>query len=156
MSEKKIGFTLQMILLAVTLTACALLQPQPTPRFYQAETTKPYADVLAELELAIAEQNFRITGHNKIGSVIRDREGQAYPDYDTLQFCNLTQAREMLDISPAAVAYMPCNIAIRSEQGKVIITAPLLPTDSPDVKLNTVAERINRQLKRIVDFAVEE
>jgi hypothetical protein len=32
--------------------------------YYQAETNKPYADVLAELEIAISEQNFRITGIN--------------------------------------------------------------------------------------------
>jgi uncharacterized protein (DUF302 family) len=41
--------------------------------YYQAETNKPYADVLAELEIAISEQNFRITGHSRVGKVIRDR-----------------------------------------------------------------------------------
>lgn len=144
------------ILIMLLLVACAVRPVPPETRWYQAETLKPYADVLAELELAITEQNFRITGHNKIGSVIRDREGKAYPDYDTFQFCNLTTAREILDIAPAAVSWMPCNIAVRSEGGKVIVTTALLPTDSSDVKLNTLAERINRQLKQIVDFAVEE
>jgi len=138
------------------ISGCA---PSPSaataPSWYQAESHKPYADVLAELELAIAEHNYRITGHNHIGSVIRTRESIPFPDYDTLQFCNLTQAREMLEISPAAVAYMPCNVAVRAENGKVIVTTHLLPTDNENEKLNVFFREINRQLKQIVDFAVE-
>jgi uncharacterized protein (DUF302 family) len=53
--------------------------------YYQAETNKPYADVLAELEIAISEQNFRITGHSRVGKVIRDRGSKDFPEYDTLQ-----------------------------------------------------------------------
>lgn len=123
--------------------------------WYEAESSKPYDEVVAELELAIAEHNFRITGHNHIGSVIRSRESIPFPDYDSLQFCNLTQAKEMLEISPAAVAYMPCNIAVRSENAKVVVTAHLLPTDTENEKLNAFFLVINRQLQQIVDFAVE-
>jgi uncharacterized protein (DUF302 family) len=142
--------------LAATLCGCATRQPVDPPGYYQAATTKPYADVLAELELAITERNFRITGHNKIGSVIREREHIAFPDYDTLQFCNLTYAREMLEISPAAVVYMPCNITVRSEGERVVVTTHLLPTDGRDQRLNAFAGKMNVQLRQIVDFAVEE
>ena len=48
--------------------------------YYQAETNKPYADVLAELEVAISEQNFRITGHSRVGKVIRDRGTKDFPE----------------------------------------------------------------------------
>lgn len=143
--------------MAIYLSACATPRHSvDAPAYYQAETKKAYTDVLAELELAITERNFRITGHNKIGSVIRERENIAFPEYDTLQFCNLTYAREMLEISPAAVVYMPCNIAVRSERGKVIVTTHLLPTDSDNEPLNAFAAKMNRQLREIVDFAVEE
>lgn len=138
------------------LSACAT-QPKNEPEaWYQASTTKPYADVLAELELAITEHNFRITGHNHIGSVIRERDNIAFPDYDTFQFCNLTLAKQMLEISPAAVAYMPCNIAVRSENGQVVITTHLLPTNGPDQKLNIFFQGLNEKLKKIVDFAAEQ
>jgi len=137
------------------LAACAAPQPATAPTWYEARTAKPYADVLAELELAITEQNFRITGHNHIGSVIRERDNIDFPDYDTFQFCNLTLARQMLEISPAAVAFMPCNIAVRSENGQVVITTHLLPTDGPDPKLNDFFRGLNEKLKKIVDFAAE-
>lgn len=142
--------------IATMLSACAARPPVDPPGFYQAATIKPYADVLAELELAITERNFRITGHNRIGSVIREREHIAFPDYDTLQFCNLTYAREMLEISPAAVVYMPCNITVRSEGKRVVVTTHLLPTDGRDPRLNAFAVRMNEQLRQIVDFAIED
>lgn len=143
-------------LLSLWLPACAV-RPLREPAYYQAETaTKPYQDVLAELELAITERNFRITGHNKIGSVIREREKIDFPDYDTLQFCNLTLAKQMLEISPESVAYMPCNMTTRFQNGKVIVTTHLLPEDSPDLRFNEFAKGMNKQLKEIVDFAVED
>lgn len=142
--------------LFATLAGCAPV-PAASPRYYEAATaTKPYADVLAELELAITERNFRITGHNKIGSVIRERENIPFPDYDTVQFCNLTLAREMLEIAPEAVTYMPCNATVRSQGGKVFVTIHLLPTDAADPRLNEFARRMNGTLKEIVDFAVED
>lgn len=141
--------------LLVLLSACAGQPTQSAEGWYQAVSDKPYDDVLAELELAITENNFRITGHNHIGSVIRQRDNIAFPDYDTFQFCNLTLARQMLEISPAAVAYIPCNIAVRSENGKVVITTHLLPTDGPNAKLNAFFQGLNGKLKKIVDFAAE-
>jgi hypothetical protein len=55
--------------------------------YYEGETAEPYADVMAELELAITERKFRTTGHDKIGSVIRQRDQIDFADYDTLRFC---------------------------------------------------------------------
>ncbi|MDD5036282.1 MAG: DUF302 domain-containing protein [Methylococcaceae bacterium] len=143
------------LILAVSIALLSGCVRPLASNWYQSETSKPYDDVLAELELAITENNFRITGHNHIGSVIRQRDNIDFPDYDTFQFCNLTLARQMLEISPAAVSYMPCNIAVRSEKGKVLITTHLLPADGPDEKLNAFFRTMNEKLKKIVDFAAE-
>lgn len=141
------------ILFSLVLTACSL--EEASKAYYSRETgKKSYQDVMAELELAITERNFRITGHNKIGSVIREREGIAFPDYDTLQFCNLTEARVMLEMSPQTVAWMPCNISLRLENGKVVVTTHLLPVHNNDPKLDQFAETMNQRLREIVDFAV--
>ena len=145
------------LLFAMALQACSPHPVKPERTTYErSTTTKPYDDVLAELEIAITEQNFRITGHNHIGSVIRTRENIDFPDYDTLQFCNLTLARQMLDMSPASVIHMPCNVALRSEKGQVVVTTHLLPEDSADERLNAFFRQMNGKLKRIVDFAVDQ
>lgn len=123
--------------------------------FYQAETDKPYNDVLAELEIAISEHNFRITGHSRVGKVIRDRGTKDFPDYDTLQFCNLTHAKTLLQISPHAVRHMPCNVVTYQYNGKTIVRTHLMPTDTDNPELNQFSNSMNDTLKDIVDFAVE-
>lgn len=141
----------------VTLTGCGAQPQGEFIPYYQVETRKPYADVIAELEAAIAENNFRITGHSRVGKVIRERENIDFPDYDTIQFCNLTLAKEILLMSPQAIRFMPCNVVTYTLDGKVVVRTHLLPGDSGDPTLAAAfAARMNRTLKSIVDFAAEE
>lgn len=137
------------------IAGCAS-QPGEFIPFYQVETLKPYDDVLAELELAISDNNFRITGHSRVGKVIRDRGTKGFPDYDTIQFCNLTHAKTILLISPEAIRHMPCNVVTYQYRGKTIVRTHLLPTDTGNRELNQFSVRMNERLKKIIDFAVEE
>jgi len=124
--------------------------------YYQVETHKNYDDVLAELQVAITENNFRVTGHSRVGKVIRERGAAGFPDYDTVQFCNLTHAKTILLMSPAAIRYMPCNVVIYQASGKTIVSTHLIPTDTDDKALNQFSVKMNETLKKIVDFAVAE
>lgn len=141
------------------IVSCASQQPGMTSKviqYYQADTQKPYDDVLAELEIAITDHNFRITGHSRVGKVIRDRGTKNFPEYDTLQFCNLTHAKTLLQMSPHSVSYMPCNIVIYQFNNKTIVKTHLLPINSNNKALNDFSEKMNIMLKDIVDFSVEE
>ena len=141
----------------ILTTGCAA--QHPTGEFvpyYQVETQKPYDDVLSELKVAIAEQNFRITAHSRIGKVIRDRGTPNFPDYDTIQFCNLTYAKTLLTLSPHSVRQMPCNIVTYQFEGKTIVNTHLLPSDTGNPKQDAFSRKMNGILKDIVDFAVEE
>ncbi len=124
--------------------------------YYHAETTKPYDEIQAELEIAITEQNFRITGHSRVGKVIRERGNANFPEFDTIQFCNLTHAKKMLEISPESVRHMPCNVVTYSQGKKSIIKARLLPINTDNAELNKFSASINDKLKLIVDFAAEQ
>lgn len=138
------------------MAGCVSLPPNSELlEFYEVSTSKPYDEVLAEVQVAIAEHNFRITGHSRIGKVIRERGTANFPDYDTLQFCNLTHAKTLLQMSPHAVKYMPCNMVIYFYQGKTIVKTHLMPTTSENIELNRFLLNMNRELKQIVDFAVE-
>ncbi|MCK5889117.1 MAG: DUF302 domain-containing protein [Methylococcales bacterium] len=141
------------------LTACMSTQTQPNVErvaYYQAETMKPYDDVLAELEIAISDHNFRITGHSRVGKVIRDRGTKNFPEYDTLQFCNLTHAKTLLLMSPHAVSYMPCNVVVYTFEGKTMVKTHLLPIETENDALNQFSKKMNKLLRAIVDFSVEE
>jgi len=154
---KKILFRSPIFASLVFIASCASQPPNSEITFYyQQETQKPYDDVLAELEIAIAEHNFRITGHSRVGKVIRDRGTKNFPEYDTLQFCNLTHAKTLLLMSPHAVSYMPCNIVTYEFGGKTIVKTHLLPIGTDNIDLNEFSKKMNNILKQIVDFAVEE
>lgn len=143
-------------LIILATISCATRNADETTRYYQAETTKPYLDVIDELEVAISEHNFRITGKNKIGHVIRQRENIDFPNYASIQFCNLSHAKELLELSPHAVRHMPCNVVVYEYDNRVIVKTRLLPTDDPNHELNEFSARMNGILQQIVDFAVEE
>lgn len=138
------------------IASCSLFPvDQETVSYYQLETTKAYDEVLAETEVAIAEHNFRITGHSRVGKVIRERGAENFPEYDTIQFCNLTLAKQVLEITPHAISYMPCNIVLYQYEGKTIIRTHLLPETTDNSQLNAFAKIMNPQLKAILEFAAE-
>jgi uncharacterized protein (DUF302 family) len=138
------------------LVGCATSPPGEYMLYYQVETLKPYDEVLDELKSAIAENNFRITAHSRVGKVIRERGDKDFPEFDTIQFCNLTHARTMLRISPEAIKYMPCNVVLYQKEGKTIVRTHLLPMDSDNAQLNRFSATMNEKLKEIVDFSVAE
>ncbi len=148
----------RLIILAIVifLVSCTNQIPMEAARYYQAQTSKPYDDVLQELEIAISEHNFRITGHSRVGKVIRKRGAKNFPEYDTIQFCNLTHAREMLEMSPHTIRHMPCNVVTYQYDGKTIVKIRLLPNDPNNPKLDQFYDKMNKKLQAIVDFAVEE
>ena len=148
---------LSLLILCSLVLACATPSTQSTDtiHYYQTITKKPYDDVLAELKIAITEQNFRITSHSRVGKVIRRRDNISFPNYDTIQFCNLTHAKTLLELSSDTLRHMPCSVVVYTENDTVVVKTRLLPTDTPDPRINTFSEKINGILKGIVDFAVE-
>ncbi len=124
----------------------------PVERF---ATNKPFEDVIFELNFAITERNFRITGRNTIGEGLRDRGYDDFPNVEVIHFCNLELAREVLLIDLGFVAQMPCRITVHEQQQQTIISLILLPTTHPDERVNAFARRMNTTLKEIVDFALE-
>lgn len=149
-------FRFSVLICLLCLIGCAGAPSGEYVPYYQAETRKPYDEVLDELKSAIAENNFRITAHSRVGKVIRERGDKDFPEFDTIQFCNLTHARTMLRMAPEAIKYMPCNVVMYQRNGKTIVRTHLLPTDSDNKELNRFLGTMNIKLKEIIDFAVAE
>jgi uncharacterized protein (DUF302 family) len=118
-------------------------------------TEKPFADVVDDLEFAIQERNFRITGTNKVGSALRERGYKDFPDMQVIHFCSLEYAREVLEIDPNYLALMPCRITVHVHDGKTIVSLILVPEDHADPRVNAFAKRTNGLMREIVAFALE-
>lgn len=119
-------------------------------------TDKSFDDVILELDFAITERNFRITGRNTIGKGLRERGYADFPDVEVIHFCNLEYAREVLLIDPGYVAQMPCRITVHREQGRTVVSLILLPQDHPDPRVNEFAVRMNGLLREILAFVLED
>lgn len=141
---------------AVLLVACTQPAPPKANTIVRVVTDKPFDDVVFELEFAITERNFRITGRNSIGKGLRDRGYQEFPDVEVIHFCNLEYAREVLMIDPGYVAQMPCRITVHVEETKTVVSLILLSEDYADDRVNAFARRMNAILHEITDFVLEQ
>jgi uncharacterized protein (DUF302 family) len=117
---------------------------------YEQSSSKSYADAVEDLRFAVAEQNFRITSSNEIGSAIAARGFEDMPDSIVVHICNLNLARQLLERAPDRLLDMPCRLTIREDGDGVRIQARLV--DETDERLVDLAPRINAILKDIVDF----
>lgn len=137
------------------VNAAAPATPASQRLILRGETSETFDDVILELDYAITERNFRITGRNTIGKGLRERGYEDFPDVEVIHFCNLEYAREVLLIDPGFVAQMPCRLTVHRQGDKTVISVILLPEDHPDPRVNAFAHRINGLLREILAFVLE-
>ena len=118
-------------------------------------TTKPFAEVIQELDFAITERNFRITGRNTIGKGLRERGYQDFPEVEVVHFCNLENAREVLLLDPDYVCLMPCRATAHETPTGTAVSVMLLPENHPNAKVRRFAKRLNLQLREIFNFVLQ-
>ncbi len=111
---------------------------------------------MLNLDLAISEHNYRIIHRSQIGQAIRDRGDKDYPLSTITNFCNITYAKEMIEINYELINEMPCTIAVQevAEQG-IIVSTRLMDEHTANQKQNEFALKINNNLKSIVAATVE-
>lgn len=141
-------------LLSVALFACD--QQSDATRHYQKTSPYSFNDTMMNLNIAISEFNYRIIHLSEIGQAIRDRGTEDYPLSTVVSFCNITYAHEMLEINPDLISDMPCIIAVReTKDDKVIVSTRLMEESVSSEEERLFAEKINRDLKKIVGATVQ-
>lgn len=144
------------LLLLLMIVAIAGCQPSHTDRFYQKQSPYSFEDTLLNLDIAISEYNYRIIHRSHIGQAVRDRGDKTFPLSTITSFCNITYAKEMLEINADLINDMPCNIAVRETlQGQVIVSTKLMDETVADPRQVQFAKKINQNLKGIIQSTVE-
>lgn len=139
------------LFLIVALSGCL----QDKPRLYQLQSNYDYEDTLLNLDIAISEHNYRIIHRSNIGQAIRDRGDKNYPLSTVISFCNITYAKEMMEINSALINDMPCIITVREEKQGVVVGTRLMIDNSSNQAQNDFAIRINKNLLSIVQATIE-
>jgi uncharacterized protein (DUF302 family) len=86
---------------------------------------------------------------------VRDRGDKDFPLSTITSFCNITYAKEMMQINPVLINDMPCNIGVRQDNGKVVIGTKLMRETVSNPAQKAFAEKINTNLKGIIGATIE-
>ncbi len=144
------------LLLIVTLFLLIGCQPQTENRLYERYSPYSFEDTILNLDIAISEYNYRIIHRSHIGQAVRDRGDKEFPLSTITSFCNITYAKEMMEINPLLINDMPCNVSVRETgDGKVIVGTKLMQEAVSDPAQKRFAEKINANLKAIIGATVE-
>ncbi|MDA0821715.1 MAG: DUF302 domain-containing protein [Proteobacteria bacterium] len=118
-------------------------------------TDKSFEDVIFELEFAITELNFRITGRNEIGKGLRERGYKDVPEIEVIHFCNLEYVHEVILLDPGFIAQMTCRFTVHTSAEGTVISYMQLPESHPNERINEFARRMNVLTRKMVDFVLE-
>jgi len=140
------------IFVILSLVAC---NDNGVNRIYQQHSDYNFEDTLLNLDIAISEHNYRIIHRSNIGQAIRDRGDKNYPLSTVISFCNITYAKEMMEINSDLINDMPCIITVREEKEGTIIGTRLMSELSDNSEQTAFAKRINTNLKSIIQSSIE-
>ena len=146
----KIPLALSFLLLS--LMGC---KTEEQNRLFEHHSSYSFEDTLSNLDIAIAEHNYRIIHRSHIGQAVRDRGEPNYPLSTITSFCNITYAKEMMQINPNLINDMPCNVAVRETNDGVIVSTKLMANNTALDSQNQFANKINTNLKSIIEATVE-
>jgi uncharacterized protein (DUF302 family) len=142
------------LLLACSVLVSACESDTPS-RIYEKESPYSFEDTILNLDIAISEYNYRIIHRSHIGQAVRDRGDTDFPLSTITSFCNITYAKEMMEINPVLINDMPCNIGVRQDEDKVIIGTKLMLEAVSDPGQQAFARKINTNLKGIIGATIE-
>ena len=141
-----------LIFLSITLFGCDSTNQN---RIYQQSSHDNFEDTLQNLDIAISEHNYRIIHRSNIGQAIRDRGDELYPLSTVISFCNITYAKEMMEINSDLINDMPCIITVREDTQGTIIGTRLMSENSNNLDQTNFSKRINANLKSIIQSSIE-
>ena len=120
------------------------------------ESGKPVAQVMADLEAAVARNKFGVLAVHNLREAM-EKKGVAFTrECLIVEVCNPSQAKKVLEANLEISTALPCRISVYEERG-VTKLATIKPTamialyGSPE--LREVAEEVEQTLAQIMDEA---
>ncbi len=154
LSRQKIPLFLTFCL-SLNLFSCSNNTVNEHTSSYEKYSVEDFENTLMNLDIAISEHNYRIIHRSTIGQAIRDRGEKDFPLSTITEFCNITSAREMMEINPDLINAMPCRIAVREDPDGVLVSTRLMNESVSNPKQAEFAKRINQNLKAIIADTVQ-
>lgn len=122
---------------------------------YKIESSRPFAEVVADVEKLTAEKKFRVLHVHDVQGTLAEKGFQRGP-FKIIEICNSKFAYEALGKNTSVSLFMPCKINVFTEGGKTILKAMRPSAISqffPDSGLETLAAEVDRIVVDITDRA---
>lgn len=123
---------------------------------YKKQTDKPVAQAVADLKTALSSVSFGVLWELDFKEKMHEKGLEFHEDFHILEVCNPHQAKRALDENIEVGFFLPCKLAVYSEQGKTFIGMPK-PTELMSLMgsdaLKAIAEEVEEVLIRAIEVA---
>lgn len=138
------------------------MTPTPPPASYSFATTLdlPLDAAIARTRDALSAEGFGVLTMIDVRQTMRDKLGVEVAPHVILGACNPALAHRGLRAEPDLGLLLPCNVVVREDAGRSIVSAVDPPQmlgvigDNPAVE--AVAQEAARRLRRVVAALAEE
>ena len=118
------------------------------------EFDRPFDDVVADVETALAEEGFGILCDIDVKATLKEKLDEEFRQYRILGACNPPLAHQALSEEVRLGALLPCNVVVyETDEGAVGVSAVdpgrmLSVVDNPD--LDPVADEVRERFERVL------
>jgi uncharacterized protein (DUF302 family) len=115
----------------------------------QVTLDAPFADAVARVRAALAEQGFGVLTEIDVTATLRAKLGEQMEDYVILGACNPPFAHQALSIDRSIGLLLPCNVVVRAAAEGTVVEAldpQVIVTLTGRDELKRVADEVSRRL----------
>jgi len=114
------------------------------------ELDVPYDDAIPRVKDALKEQGFGVLTEIDIRQTLKDKLDLDVEPQIILGACNPQLAHRALEIDPRIATLLPCNVVVRTENGRTVVEAlnPRIIADVPgNPALAPIAEETGERIQ---------
>ncbi len=118
------------------------------------ELDTSYDDTVGRVTEALKDQGFGILTEIDVRQTLKDKLDVDIEPQVILGACNPGLAHRALEIDPRVAALLPCNVVVRTENGRTVVEAldPKLIAEIPDnPDLAPIAEEAGQRIQAALD-----
>ncbi len=118
------------------------------------ELDTDYDDTIARVKDALKEQGFGVLTEIDVRQTMKDKLDIDVEAQIILGACNPQLAHRALEIDPRVATLLPCNVVVRTENGRTVVEAldPKIIADVPDnPDLAPIAEEAGQRIQAALD-----
>lgn len=123
---------------------------------YTLESDKPFGEVVAAIEKATADHQFRVLAVHDVQATLAEKGLERGP-LKIIEICNAKFAHQALKKDASVALFMPCRFAVYSEADHTIVKLArptMIAQMMPEAGLDELAADVEVTLKKVMAAAV--